>query len=190
MPTAGNDPDLGATGPPRRRRDERSCPGAETDPVRPNWDGIRRRLEAFAVKLIWNRHDAEEIVQDAFVLALANRLNMPDPDAMPWLMRTVANLCLNHRRRRRRPEALNDHLEPASRGGPMDSVMTAERLHALRDRIAGLPNQQRLAITLRILEELSYEEAARVMELSVAAVRTHVHLARKALMESLKEYRP
>lgn len=189
MSTAGNDPDLGATVPPCRRRDEPTCPVTETDPARQNLDGIRRRLETFAVKLIWNRHDAEEIVQDAFRLALTNGLNVSDGDAMPWLMRTVANLCMNHRRRRH-PEALNDHLEPASRGGPMDSVMMAERLHALRDRIAGLPNQQRLAITLRMLEELSYEEVARVMELSVAAVRTHVHLARKALVESLKDYRP
>lgn len=175
--------------PPERRRDEPSCPGTETDTVRQNLDGIRRRLETFAVKLIWNRHDAEEIVQETFRLALTNGFNVSEGDAMPWLMRTVANLCMNHRRRRR-PEALNDHLEPASDGGPMDSVMTAERLHALRDRIAGLPNQQRLAITLRMLEELSYEEVAHVMELSIAAVRTHVHLARKALAESLKEYRP
>lgn len=141
------------------------------------------------MKLIWNRHDAEEIVQDAFRLALTNGLDVANAGAMPWLMRTVANLCLNHRRRRR-PDPLNEFLEQDAREGPADTVLAAERLHALRDRIAGLPNQQRLAITLRMLEELSYEEAARVMELSVAAVRTHVHLARKALAESLKEYRP
>ncbi len=141
------------------------------------------------MKLIWNQHDAEEIVQDAFRLAITNGLNAADPDAKPWLMRTVANLCLNHRRRRRL-EPLNDHLEHDTHEKPADRILTAERLGALRDRIAELPSQQRIAITLRMLEELSYEEAARVMELSIAAVRTHVHLARKALSESLKEFRP
>lgn len=189
MPTAGNEPELGATRPPCPRRDDALRPGASTDSTEPNWERIRFRLEAFAVKLIWNRHDAEEIVQESFRLSLTNGLELANADAMPWLMRTVANLCMNLRRRRH-PEALNDHLEPVTHGGPMDSAMTAERIHALRDRIAALPNQQRLAITLRMLEALSYEEAARVMELSAAAVRTHVHLARKALAESLKEYRP
>lgn len=189
MPTAGNEPDLGANPPPRRRRDVPLRPCARTDAAEPDWDDIRRRLEAFAVKLIWNRHDAEEIVQDAFRLAITNGLNVADSDAKPWLMRTVANLCLNQRRRRR-PVCLNEYTEPDSRDGPVETAMATERLEALRDRIAALPNQQRLAITLRMLEQLSYVEAARVMELSVAAVRTHVHLARKALAESLVEYRP
>lgn len=189
MPTAGNEPELGATRPPHLRRDEPPRPGTRPDSAEPDWNGIRRRLEAFAVKLIWNRHDAEEIVQEAFRLAITNGLDAADPGSMPWLMRTVANLGLNHRRRRRL-EPLDNHLEHDSNEQPADRILTAERLGALRDRIAELPSQQRLAITLRMLEELTYEEAARVMELSVAAVRTHVHLARKTLAESLKEYRP
>jgi RNA polymerase sigma-70 factor (ECF subfamily) len=152
----------------------------------------RRRLEALAVKLIWNRHDAEEIAQEAFRLAVAAGQPVHSPASMPWLLRTVANLCLNHRRRSR-PVSLSDYVEPPSHhtlSSPEDALHTAERLEALRNGISRLPPQQRLAVTLRMLEEMPYEQIARVMELSVEAIRTHVHLARRALAASLSELRP
>jgi RNA polymerase sigma-70 factor (ECF subfamily) len=145
---------------------------------------VRARLVAFAVKLIWNRADAEEIVQETFRVALEKRVAVSDLGSMPWMMRTVANLAMN-RRRKLRPEPLGEHVEVA--GLDEDRLEKAERLEELRRRIAGLPDQQRLALTLRMLEEREYEEIAGVMEISVAAVRTHVHLARQELRRGLAE---
>ncbi|MBN2562742.1 MAG: RNA polymerase sigma factor [Phycisphaerae bacterium] len=150
---------------------------------------LRRRLVRLAVKLIWNRQDAEEIVQDAFQLAMTTGTRFPDERRDPWMLRTVANLCLN-RRRRRRPEPLADWTDlpaPASSDGasPSSRLQRAEQLDRLREAIAELPNQQRIALVLRTMERMDYLDIAEVMALSVPAVRSHVHFARRRLADLL-----
>jgi len=147
-------------------------------------DELRRRLLGFAIKLVWNRDDAEEIVQDAFQLALSKGPAVQDPALSPWMHRTVSNLCLNHRRRRS-PEPLAEWLDPADSARPHDKVERAESIESLRAAIEKLPGQQRIALVLRTMQQMDYPEVAEVMQLSVAAVRTHVHLARRALADQL-----
>jgi len=142
----------------------------------------RRRIVALAMKLVWNRDDAEELTQEAFVRASLKRLTPGDACFGPWLMRTVANLCVNHRRRKR-PEPLTEaSLERAGARvqPPYDDV---DRMTRLRTQLEQLPDQQRIALVLRGMEGLDYEAIAEIMDLSAAAVRTHVHLARKRLLE-------
>lgn len=151
---------------------------------------LRARLVCLAVKLVWNRDDAEDIVQDAFGISLqrgligATSADHPQTTgpagAEAWLWRTVCNLCLNHRRRRRL-EPLDDLMAATGRLSPAANASRADELGRLRDAVALLPDQQRIAIVLRMMEELDYQRIAEIMELSEPAVRTHVHLARRAL---------
>ena len=141
----------------------------------------RTRLVALAMKLVWNRDDAEELAQEAFMRAIVKQIPAGDPSYGPWLMRTVANLCVNHRRRRR-TEPLNEiTLQHAGveAGHERDDQ---RRLERLRLDMEQMPDQQRIALVLRGMECLDYEAIAEIMELSPAAVRTHVHLARKRLL--------
>lgn len=143
-------------------------------------DELRRRLVGFAIKLVWNRDDAEEIVQEAFQLAMTKGPAVIDPAITPWMYRTVTNLCLNQRRRRPH-ESIADWLDPVDASQPHDAPERAESFEKLRAAIQLLPDQQRIALVLRSMEQLDYPKVAEVMQLSVAAVRTHVHLARRAL---------
>lgn len=145
-------------------------------------EDFRRRLVRLAVKLIWNRDDAEEIVQDAFRLALDKGLKTTEQRFGPSLFRTVANLCLNHRRRRR-PEPLADWIDPTHTRTPEAAAQKNEQLGRLRESINRLPNQQRLALVLRTMEQMDYGDIADVMQLSIPSVRAHVHLARRRLAE-------
>lgn len=141
----------------------------------------RTRLVALAMKLVWNRDDAEELAQEAFMRAIVKQIPAGDPGYGPWLMRTVANLCVNHRRRRR-AEPLNElTLQDAGveAGQKRDDQ---RRLERLRSDMEQLPDQQRIALVLRGMEGLEYDAIAEIMELSPAAVRTHVHLGRKRLL--------
>lgn len=141
----------------------------------------RTRLVALAIKLVWNRDDAEELTQEAFVRATAKQIPAGDPNYGPWLMRTVANLCVNHRRRRK-AEPLNGltlQYAGVEAGHERDDQ---GRLERLRLDMEQLPDQQRIALVLRGMEGLEYEAIAEIMELSPAAVRTHVHLGRKRLL--------
>ncbi len=165
-----------------------------TPPFRPVTEGglspqaaledFRRRLVRFALKLIWNREDAEDVVQDAFKIAVEKGPNMGEASFGPWMFRTVGNLCLNLRRRRREAP-LADWIDPPHGETPEAEALAAERLGVLRDAIGELPDQQRLALVLRAMEGLEYADIAEVMGLSVSAVRTHVHLARARLAELL-----
>src|SRR5262245_10302805 len=62
---------------------------------------LRGRLVGLAVKLLWNRDDAEEVVQQAFEIAMKSGPATRESHFAPWMTRTVSNLCLNRRRRRR-----------------------------------------------------------------------------------------
>lgn len=146
-------------------------------------EDLRRRMIRLAVKLIWNRDDAEDIVQEALKISVSSGLSMTEGRFTPWMIRTVANLCLNHRRRRR-PEPLAPWIESPDSESPLTRAQNAEQLTRLRDAIESLPPQQRLAIILRTQEQMDYPEIAEVMNLSEAAVRTHVHHARRQLSKS------
>ncbi len=163
-------------------------------PIRPATEGglspqaaledFRRRLVRYAVKLVWKREDAEDIVQDAFRIAVEKGPGMGDASFGPWMFRTVGNLSLNLRRRRREAP-LADWIDPPHGESPEAAALASERLGALREAIGELPDQQRLALVLRTMEGLEYADVAEIMGLSVSAVRTHVHLARGRLAELL-----
>jgi len=158
-----------------------------TDPSCPDADlpALRRRLIRLAVKLVWNRDDAEDIVQEAFTLALNRMEKVPADQLAPWMWRTVCNLCLNQRRRRRL-EPLSPVLVDDREIAPDSAASQVEEMDRIRGAVAELPDQQRLALVLRTMEGLDYEQIAAVMSLSSSAVRTHVHLARQRLVERLR----
>lgn len=145
-------------------------------------DVLRARLTRLAVKLIWNAADAEEIVQEAFRIAISSGVGFDEEKFEPWMLRTVGNLCLNHRRRRR-AEPLTPWIDRATAETPVDIAERGERLQRVRDEISRLPAQQSLAITLRCMEQMSYEAIAEVMELPAASVRSLVCLARRKIVE-------
>jgi RNA polymerase sigma-70 factor (ECF subfamily) len=145
---------------------------------------LRTRLMGYAAKFLWNPHDAEEVVQDAFKEAVKTGLAVCDERVLPWLFRTVGNLCRNLRRKKR-PEALAEWVEPSTGTTPGGEMQRAEELERLRAAVRDLPEQQRTALVLRTMERMEYAQVAEIMELSVAAVRTHVHLARRRLADVL-----
>lgn len=150
---------------------------------------LRQRLVGLAVKLVWLRDDAEDIVQEAFKLAWGKKVRPSEPRFGPWMYRTVGNLCLNLRRRRRQ-EPLADWMDPPDASSPEEQAHRTEQLDRLRSAIQRLPEQQRLALVLRTMERMNYQQIADVMQLSRSAVRAHVHLARRRLAEWLGERLP
>ncbi len=147
---------------------------------------LRVRLMALAIKLVWNRDDAEELVQEAFKIAAAGGPAVVEARYEPWMLRTVGNLCMNLRRRRK-PEPIASWLELDANESPGDRLERAERLEGVRQALEQLPDQQRLAVVLRMMERADYSRIADVLNVSESAARTHVHLGRKRLMEALSD---
>jgi len=161
-------------------------PTVRPPPAAVQIDELRRRIIGLAVKLVWNKADAEELAQETLRIALTKKIDLHDDGASAWCLRTVANLCMNQRRRQR-PEPLGDWVGEHGGTTPVKQAETTERLERLRDCVAQLPPQQRLALTMRWMEQQSYADVAQVMELSESAVRAHVHQARRTLGTLMKD---
>lgn len=149
-------------------------------------EDLRRRLVRYAVRLLWNRDDAEEVAQEAFGIAIEHGVTHAESRFGPWMFRTVGNLCLN-RRRKRRYESLDKWIEHAGEDDPAEKAAQLERLTLLREAIEKLPDQQRIAIVLKTQQQMDYGDIARIMEISESAARGHVHLARRKLAELMPQ---
>jgi RNA polymerase sigma-70 factor (ECF subfamily) len=111
----------------------------------------------------------------------------------------VRNLVFNESRRRsRRParsldEMQDDEEHPrqfADSGmkAPDTTLLDAEMQEAIERAIQELPEAQRMAVVLRRYQDVSYEEIAEVLELTVPAVKSVLFRARTELREKLKRY--
>jgi len=146
-----------------------------------------QRSLRLATRMMRNASDAEEIVQEAF-LRLWTKADTWQPGRgkfTTWFFRVLVNLCLD---RKRRPTA--QPLEAA--GDPVDPAPTAVaeiyRGEVERDvarAVAELPDRQRAALTLCYYEELSNQEAAEALQVSVSALEALLVRARRTLKGKL-----
>ena len=165
-----------------------------TEPVVPSADGpaggfdqwastAGPELTRFAVATIGNRHDASDAVQDAMVAVYPRWRRLSDPGAADAYARRVI---VNHRitwwRRIGRRESLVDGPEIGAGGpapGDAGDVVFAHRL------LRSLPRQQRAAVVLRFLDDLSFAEIAEILGCPESTARSHVHRALSRLREQL-----
>jgi len=150
------------------------------------------RLFAFIWRMVRNHHDAEEICQDAFLKAFASLETFStDFRVSTWLFTIGYRVCLNHLRRKR---ALTGELDFASirleTAGPEIASLESEEAGRLKDlvwsAVERLSPPQRAAVLLFYRHECGCHEIARILELPVATVKSHLHRARARLREMLE----
>ena len=150
-----------------------------------------------AVRLLGNETDAADISQNAFLKAFEHFENIrTSPTAGGWLKTVTTNLCLNHLQRYRNrwrmfSELRNEKEDESSfesdlaAEGPVDGLGEDER-SILEGALARLPEAQRVPLVLYHFEDLSYEEIAARLKVSVGKVKTDIHRGREALKNKLK----
>ena len=159
----------------------------------------QRRILAIARRFTRIREDAEDIVQQSFQKAFVHLHTFEGKSSFStWFTRIAINEALMLLRRGRAIRAISiDDLSgneenalglemPDSRAGPESAFLQDERSRILSKAMDKLTPGIRTAIELRELGELSTEEAARVMGLSVEAVKGRVFQGRKKLHQVLK----
>lgn len=153
-----------------------------------------RRMYRVALRVVGDAADAEDVVQDAWIAAWRG-LRGYRGDAAPstWLYRVVSNAAVAHLRRRKPTVPLDDaddHRHPADEtDAPERALLRAAEAAALHRAVAALDPSQRVPLVLHEFEELSYEEVAAVLEVSVPAVRSRLHRARRTLLATLEGMR-
>src|SRR3954465_56462 len=132
--------------------------------------------------LLRSTQEAEDVKQEAFVLAISALRRGADPDAFrPWLYRIAHNACMSHLRVRR-PVLVADHgvlVGPAVAAEPVEGHR--EELRELLDDIGRLPDVQRGALLLREMDGFSYEQVGEVLGVSLSTVRASIFRARRTL---------
>ncbi len=152
----------------------------------------QRPLYRLAVRLLDNRSDAEDALQEAFVAAW-RRLGGFRGEATfsSWMYRIVTNRCLKLLRRRRPVTTLEDLGDPPGPDGasPEHSAERQDRAAALQRALQNLSIDQRACWILRELHGLSYEDIAAIVGASPDAVRGRLHRARCNLAEVMTPWR-
>ncbi|GAA3872408.1 RNA polymerase sigma factor [Leifsonia kafniensis] len=148
-----------------------------------------RVVYAVAITVVRNQADAEEVLSDTFLTLWRKResVGFIDGSALPWLIATTRYQSLNRRRAGFREAAisLNDEIDSHTSVGA--DVTAAERQLTARldEIIAGLgPLEQRI-VQLCLVNNLSYEQAAKKLGVSHATVRNRLSRARAQLRHEL-----
>jgi RNA polymerase sigma-70 factor (ECF subfamily) len=147
--------------------------------------GQRRRLEGLARRLVWDEEEARDLVQAAYLDALARPEALADArSAEAWLQRLVVNRALSHLRRRRLWRVVAQVLrvadEPVAAGPEEDAERRAHQAR-LAEALEALPARQAVAFSLRYLEGHSLDEVADALSVSRGTVRVHLQRAVKVL---------
>jgi RNA polymerase sigma-70 factor, ECF subfamily len=151
-----------------------------------------------AARLLGNETDAEDIAQEVFLKAFERFDELRhSPTAGGWLKTVTRNLCLNHLTRYRArwrffSELTSDRddgaQEPewAAPDRHQEAIETADRRSLLEAALQALAPVHRVPLVLYHFEEMSYEEIAERLGVSLAKVKTDIHRGRESLRRRLR----
>ena len=156
---------------------------------------------ATSVRLLGSPTEAEDIAQTVFLRAYERFAAIErSPTAAGWLKTVTTNLCLNHLARYRARWQFFSEMEPgpgdwepfeatiaAAVSGP-ETVDTAELQERLERALQGLPDHQRVPLVLFHFEDMSYQEIASSLGVSLAKVKTDIHRGREGLKKELAAF--
>jgi len=149
---------------------------------------------ATAVRLLGNPADAEDAAQTVFLRAFQHYDDVVTNEAAAgWLKTTTRNVCLNHLSRYRSRWRFFSEIERDEEAGAfadgieshalpvLEALQRADADAALEAAIRALPEHQRVPLVLFHFEEVSYQEIADTLGVSLGKVKTDIHRGREAL---------
>ncbi len=159
------------------------------------------RVFSYAMTLIGNREDAEEVTQDVFVKVWQSLpLFRGEASFSTWIMRITRNAATD-RLRARREETLPLYAEGEDGGeyelmipdedpdhNPPKAVAREETIETVRRAVANLPPDQREILILRDMEGYSYAALSELLEIEIGTVRSRLSRARENLKKILESW--
>jgi len=155
----------------------------------------QNRVYTRAYRLLADAKQAEDVVQDVFLKAYqAGETLWRDARAPGWLHTVARHLCFNHLARYRKRWQLFDHsdsdvlsalpthgADSLQTEAPETQLNRAQWQAQLQTALLALPDHQRIPLVLFHFEDLSYEDIAAQLNISMAKLKTDIHRARSTL---------
>src|SRR5438270_2144254 len=153
----------------------------------------RDRVYRICYRMAGNAEDAEDWAQECLV-RVYRQLGRYDPELplAPWLLRVVANTCINLARTRARRQAnvelgLDEDMDAVSLApDPLQAALSGEEGRRVRAAVRLLPAPLRQAVVLRVLEELSFRELAEVLGVPLQTAASRVRRGLTQVRERLE----
>ncbi len=152
------------------------------------YERLKEPVFAYCLRMLGDRPSAEDAAHDAFFKAFEAIHTLDEPRAFrAWLYRIVRNEVFSQLRRKR-TVPLNDDVDVWDEDNPHLQLVARERAETLQLLLGRLKPEFREALVLREYDGLSYEEICCVTGDSLAAIKSRIFKARKALATKLKSY--
>ncbi len=149
------------------------------------------RIYRMAYRLMENREEAEDIVQEVYLKLWGLRTELVKYNSIEALsIRITRNLCLDCLRRRKVNRAAIDSEKMKGDGyseTPSELLERKEEAKVIHSLIAALPEPQRSLVHMRHMEGKDYDEIARMVNMNVNAIRVSISRARKQMREMLEK---
>lgn len=158
-----------------------------------------RRVARLLTRMVKNQEDIEDIVQDTFIKAYRAIGNFRGESAFyTWIYRiainTAKNLLIHSNRKPSTLKEVNDednetfedNLALSHMDTPESLFETREIAQAVNDAMVDLPEELRLAVVMREIDGLSYEEIAAAMNCPIGTVRSRIFRARETIALKIK----
>ncbi|KJR43699.1 ECF subfamily RNA polymerase sigma-24 subunit [Candidatus Magnetoovum chiemensis] len=148
-----------------------------------------KQIYAFTYRITKNMEDAMDITQDTFIKAFEKIRGFRGVSSFKtWLYQIALNTCLDFTRKQKPVyEQISEEHKNNQRTALSDMIDKEEKAQ-LRNALNELPQRQRIAVILRVYEDLSLKEAASIMRCSEGAIKAHYHNGIKKLKNVLKEH--
>jgi RNA polymerase sigma-70 factor (ECF subfamily) len=159
---------------------------SDTREVREKMVELLPRLRRFARNLTRDPHDADDLVQLGIERALA-RVDQWRPESRleGWMFGILRNAWIDEVRARGRHEIAMDPEMLADKAGTTDTTANIDTM-SIQTAMARLPEEQRSAVSLVLIEGLSYKEAADAMNVPIGTLTSRLARGRDALSAMLK----
>ena len=159
----------------------------------------RNRIMTFVYRFVGDMDQAEDLVQDTFVKVYTHRHYYKEiAKFSTWIYTIAGNLARTELRKKKRRKVTSlsqmgteekDYDLPAVQPDSGEMVQSEFLEQELQKAIESLPQHFRTVIILRDIQELSYEDISKIVEVPLGTVKSRINRARLQLQEALKEFR-
>jgi RNA polymerase sigma-70 factor, ECF subfamily len=149
----------------------------------------QKSMYYFVLRILKNPLDAEDTVQRIFLLAYQNIKGFrSDATFKTWIYRIGINQCHNYFRQNKNREfiSVDDIPVTDSKPDPEGDFSDRERLSHLQKAVDRLPYKQKMVVTLRIYQELNFEEIGKTLNISANSAKVNFHHALERLKNWIK----